>query len=51
MKELLMLKQSDDSRVGLSSFRQPVSAPVREVVPPKNQKDVRLSDLMRKATS
>lgn len=47
MQELFMLKK-DDSCVGLSSFKR-TAQPVREIIRPKNPKEVKLSDLMRRA--
>lgn len=49
MKELFMLKQNN-ARVGLSSFRK-APEPIREVIRPKATKEVKLSDLMRRANA
>lgn len=48
MKELFMLKKYDDTMVGLSSFKRKAKPPVN-VIRPRNPKDVKLSDLMRRA--
>lgn len=47
-KDLFMLQNDNDSMVGLSGFKKPV--PVKQVVRPKKvSKEIKLSDLMRRA--
>ncbi len=47
MKELLMIKQEDDTVVGLTGFKRRPNRTHRKPVK-KVQKEVKLSDLMRK---
>lgn len=48
MQELFMLKSNDNAYVGLSGFKRKAQ-PVREIVRPSKTKEVKLSDLMRRA--
>ena len=50
LKELFMFNKADNLYVGLSSFKKP-AVPVQEVVDSsaKNTKEVKISDLMRRA--
>lgn len=48
MKELFMLKKYDDTMVGLSGFKKAQQVPPA-IVRPGNSKDIKLSDLMRRA--
>lgn len=47
LKELFMLKKYDNA-VGLSGFKRK-SQPVRTIIRPKKAKEVKISDLMRRA--
>ena len=49
LKELFMFNKADNLYVGLSSFKKP-AVPIKEVIDPvKNTKEVKISDLMRRA--
>ncbi len=49
-KEIFMMKQNDKMKVGLCQFKQeePVSQPRKLVL--KASKDIKISDLMRRAS-
>ena len=49
LKELLLIKQEDYKAVGLAGFKKKVKPAVPKIVPKKN-KEVKISDLMRKST-
>lgn len=48
IKDIFMLKQQDETFIGLSQFRYS-KAPVIETKTPVKKSDIKLSDLMRKS--
>lgn len=49
MKELLLIKEEKSTMVGLSSFKRNPHKIQRKTIKKKINKEVRLSDLMRRA--
>lgn len=51
-QEIFLLKENDDTKVGLSTFKES-STPVEKVIKPKRKEPqaLKLSDLMRKSSS
>lgn len=49
IQEVLMLKKDDEIKVGLTQFRLPEATPVEKKDVSIRTKDVKLSDLMRRA--
>lgn len=49
MKELLLINEEKTTIVGLSSFKKPQKKALKKTSQKKNNKELRLSDLMRRA--
>lgn len=49
IQEIFMLKKDDSIKVGLTQFRKPSVTPIKKQ-PSINNKDVKLSDLMRRVS-
>ena len=50
LKEILMIKENDNIKIGLTQFKEPVIKSARAKTPSIRNKDVKLSDLMRRAS-
>lgn len=50
LKDIFMLKKDDGMRIGLTQFKTPELEPVRKKDVSIRTKDVKLSDLMRRAS-
>ena len=49
LQELFTMKNNDEIKVGLTQFKQPTIEPVKKEEVSIRTKDVKLSDLMRRA--
>jgi len=50
IQDILMIKQKSDQRIGLSQFKNAVTNPISETEISLRTKNVKLSDLMRRAS-